>query len=286
MPDSLLEFHNVCYTYPGGKRPAIQDMSLSFWAGQKTVILGHNGCGKSTLLFLADGLYRCTAGSIHWQGEPLQYKSPCLNLWRQRIGLAFQDPERQLVAATVAEDISYGLCNLQLPELEIERRLQQTLADFSLQELANSPLHQLSLGQKRRVALAGVMALQPKLLLLDEPTTYLDSLQTRHLLQELDRIHARGTTIVIATHDLDFAYGWADWGIVLHEGRMVLSDRTDAVFTDRDLLQQLQLGIPTLLEVWYALPEPMRRDRIPPRTIAQLHAALSQLSFPGPQKPQ
>ncbi|OCR02253.1 cobalt ABC transporter ATP-binding protein [Oscillatoriales cyanobacterium USR001] len=275
MSHVLLEFHNVCYTYPGGSRPAIQELSLTISAGQKIAILGHNGCGKSTLLFLADGLYRCTSGIIDWQGKPLQYNSSALNLWRQRIGLAFQDPERQLVAATVAEDISYGLCNLQLPKSEIGKRLQQTLTDFSLTELANSPLHHLSLGQKRRVALAGVMALQPELLLLDEPTAYLDSLQTRNLFQELDRIHANGTTIVMATHDLDLAYAWADRIVVLHEGQMVLSDRTDVVFTDVALLEQLQLGIPTLLEVWYSLPEALRHPQVaPPRSIAVLRSYL------------
>jgi cobalt/nickel transport system ATP-binding protein len=275
MPQTLLEFHNVCYTYPGGSRPAVQALSLTIAAGQKTAILGHNGCGKSTLLFLADGLYRCTSGTIDWQGKPLQYNSSSLNRWRQRIGLAFQDPERQLVAATVAEDISYGLCNLPLPKSEIGKRLQQTLMDFSLTELANSPLHHLSLGQKRRVALAGVMALQPELLLLDEPTAYLDSLQTRNLFQELDRIHGKGTTIVMATHDLNLAYAWADRIIVLHAGHLVLSDQTDVVFTNVALLEQLQLGIPTLLDVWYSLPEALRPPQVaPPKSIAALRAYL------------
>ncbi len=284
MFSPLLEFHNVCYTYPSGSRPAIQELSLTIPSGQKTAILGHNGCGKSTLLFLADGLYRCTSGSICWQGKPLRYDSSSLNLWRQRIGLTFQDPERQLVAATVVEDISYGLCNLQLSRMEIEKRLQQTLMDFGLKELANSPLHHLSLGQKRRVALAGVMALQPQLLLLDEPTAYLDNLQTRNLFQELDRIHANGTTIVMATHDLNLAYAWADQIIVLHEGQMVLSDRTDAVFANAALLEQLQLGLPMLLEVWYNLPKQFRRSQLaPPKTIAELHSyLLNNFSFPSP----
>jgi cobalt/nickel transport system ATP-binding protein len=276
MADVLLEFHDVYYTYPGSNHFAVQELSFMIPIGQKTAILGHNGCGKSTLFFLIDGLYRCTFGTIDWQGQPLKYDSASLNQWRQRIGLAFQDPERQLVAATVAEDISYGLCNLQLPKAEISKRLQETLADFSLTELANSPLHHLSLGQKRRVALAGVMALQPELLLLDEPTAYLDSLQTRNLFQELDRIHHSGTTIMMATHDLDLAYAWADWVIVLHEGRIVSSNPTHTVLTNVELLKQFQLGIPTVLEVWYALPEALRRPhRTPPKTIAELRAYLS-----------
>lgn len=272
MSSPLLQFQAVSYTYPTATQPAIDNLDLTLDAGAKTVILGHNGCGKSTLLLLADGLYRCSAGQIHWKGEPLQYHAQALNQWRQRIGLGFQDPEQQLVAATVAEDISYGLCNLPLSSSEIACRLQQTLNDFSLQDLADRPLHHLSLGQKRRVALAGVMALQPELLLLDEPTAYLDRPQTVHLLQELDRIHANGTTIVMATHDLDLAYAWADWVVVLQAGRLVLADHTQSVFRQVDLLKQLQLGLPTLLECWYALPTRWRDRQSPPKTIDQFRS--------------
>jgi cobalt/nickel transport system ATP-binding protein len=272
MPSVLLEFQAVSYRYPSAAQPAIQNLNLSIFAGQKTAILGHNGCGKSTLLLLADGLYRCSSGVISWKGEPLRYHAPALNQWRQRIGLAFQDPEQQLVAATVAEDISYGLCNLLLSRAEVAQRLHQTLHDFFLQDLADRPLHHLSLGQKRRVALAGVMALQPELLLLDEPTAYLDRRQTRHLLAELDRIHTSGTTIVMATHDLDLAYAWADWVIVLHEGQLVLSEPAQQVFTQVDILNQLQLGMPNLLECWYALPATWRDRHSPPKTIAELRS--------------
>jgi len=278
MPTPLLEFHSISYTYPGATHPAIHNLSVAIPAGRKTVILGHNGCGKSTLLLLADGLYHCSSGSIGWRGEVLRYDAKSLNQWRQRIGLAFQDPEQQLVAATVAEDISYGLCNLSLPEAEVAQRLHQTLLDFSLQDLADRPLHHLSLGQKRRVALAGVMALQPELLLLDEPTAYLDRRQTRHLFAELDRIHARGTTLVMATHDLDLAYAWADWIIVLHEGRLVVSEQAQRVFSQVALLHQLQLGMPTLLECWYSLPAGWRDRHSPPRTIAEFQAQLSSSS--------
>ncbi|MCH9055778.1 energy-coupling factor ABC transporter ATP-binding protein [Synechococcus sp. PCC 6716] len=272
MPSVLLEFQAVSYRYPGAAQPAIQDLNLSIFAGQKTAILGHNGCGKSTLLLLADGLYRCSSGVISWKGEPLRYHVPALNQWRQRISLAFQEPEEQLVAATVAEDISYGLYNLLLPRAEVAQRLHQTLHDFFLQDLADRRLHHLSLGQKRRVALAGVMALQPELLLLDEPTAYLDRRQTHHLLAELDRIHTSGTTIVMATHDLDLAYAWADWVIVLHGGQLVLSKQAQQVFTQVDILNQLQLGMPTLLECWNALPVTWRDRHSPPKTVAELRS--------------
>lgn len=270
----LLQFKNVSYTYPSANQPAIQDLTLSIPQGRKIVILGHNGSGKSTLFLLADGLYQCNSGVIFWQGKPLQYKTKSLRQWRQRIGLAFQDPEQQLVATTVAEDISYGLCNLPLSKAEIAERLHQTLTDFDLQDLANRPLHYLSLGQKRRVALAGVMALKPQLLLLDEPTAYLDSLQTHHLLKELDRIHGNGTTIVMATHDVNLAYSWADWAIVLHQGRVVLSDEVGQVFSNLAQWQQLELGMPMLWEIWNVLPLTLRGNQLPPKTVQELRSHL------------
>src|SRR4028118_1886689 len=146
MPHSqwLLEFDGVNHTYPASQQPALNGLTLRVPAGKKSALIGHNGCGKSTLLFLADGLYKPQQGNIRWRPAPLKYDHHLLSRWRQRIGLAFQDPEQQLVAGTVAEDISYGLCNLQLTQVEIERRVKQTLADFGLQELADRPLHHLS----------------------------------------------------------------------------------------------------------------------------------------------
>lgn len=272
----LLKFENISYTYPGGQQSALKQLTISIPAGKKSALIGHNGCGKSTLLFLADGLYKPQQGNIRWRTEPLKYDHHSLCRWRQRIGLAFQNPEQQLVAGTVAEDISYGLCNLQLPQVEIERRVKQTLADFALQELAERPLHHLSLGQKRRVALAGVMALQPELLLLDEPTAYLDGVQTRNLMVELEQIHAAGTTTVMATHDLDLAYQWADWIFILHQGQLIMEGEAKDVFVQRDILEELQLGVPLLWDVWEALPTDVcsKKDKSCPKTVRELRERL------------
>ncbi len=278
MSVPLLEFRHVWFRYPNTLTPVLQDCSVTLGRGRKTALLGLNGSGKSTLFYLAAGLYRCDRGEVYWQGQRLVHEPAALRQWRQQVGLGFQDPEQQLVAATVAEDISYGLCNLDLPTADIEARLEQTLREFELLELADCPLHHLSLGQKRRVALAGVMALAPPLLLLDEPTTYLDHTQTEHLRAVLDRIHAAGTTIVIATHDLDFAYCWADWIIILADGHVVVSDRSDVVFDQWQTQASSQcLGIPTLLNLWLSLPPSWRRQRQPPRTVAEFSHALGDL---------
>ena len=269
---TLLQFDRVRYTYPGSKIPAIDGLDLSIQAGRKNAIVGQNGSGKSTLLFLADGLYEVQQGKIRWQTETLNYNPKFLRYWRQRIGLAFQDPEQQLVAGTVREDISYGLCNLGLPRIEIERRLERAIADFGLAELADRPLHHLSLGQKRRVALAGVMVLKPQLLLLDEPTAYLDRLQSRHLMAELERVHGEGTTIVMATHDLNLAFEWSDWMFIIHRGKLAIEGTAEDVFVQREIMEDLQLGLPLLWEVWEALPR--RNQNRVPKTIGELREQL------------
>ena len=245
----LMEFDKVCYKYPGNQDAAIQNLTLRLPAGKRCALIGQNGCGKTTLFLLANGLYKPQRGMIRWQGRPLRYDRPSLMQLRQQVGLVFQNPEQQLVASTVEEDISYGLCNLGLPTFEVAHRVQQALIDFNLTDLADKPVHHLSLGQKKRVAIADVMVLRPQLLLLDEPTAYLDPRQTRNLLKLLENIQSTGTTVFIATHDLDFVYRWADWLLVMDRGQLIIEGTPQSVFAQRQIMEELELGVPTILEL-------------------------------------
>ncbi|MEG4914337.1 ABC transporter ATP-binding protein [Microcoleus sp. T2B6] len=168
---------------------------------------------------------------------------------RQQIGLVFQNPDHQLVASTVEEDISYGLYNLGLRESVISQQVQQAIEQCDLSELAREPIHNLSLGQKKRVSIADIMVLKPKLLLLDEPTAYLDPRYTRQLIGLLQQIHSAGTTILLASHDLAFIYRWADWMFVMDRGQLILEEIRETVFAQRDVLEQLQLGVPLAIEL-------------------------------------
>ncbi|GAB4300169.1 MAG: ABC transporter ATP-binding protein [Oscillatoriaceae cyanobacterium] len=279
MTQWLLEFENIYYSYPVSSFPALNGLNFRLPVGKKSAILGYNGCGKSTLLCLANGLYQPQRGMVVWQGKPVQYNRKFLAKWRQEVGLVFQDPEQQLVAATVAEDISYGLCNLGLPPGEIARRVADAIADFDLEKVATRPVHHLSLGQKKRVSIAGVVVLQPQLLLLDEPTAYLDPLQTAQLLGKLQEIHEKGTTLLVATHDLDFAYQWADWIFVIHQGKLILEGEPEAVFSQPEM-ERLHLGLPLIWELWQALPEAMRSSSLGkpvPKTVAELRRYLGDI---------
>lgn len=148
MQEYLLEFEQVYYTYPGAQQSALNGLTLKIPSGKRCALIGQNGCGKTTLFLLANGLYKPDSGVVRWRGEALTYNRNYLGNLRQKVGLVFQDPEQQLVASTVEEDISYGLCNLGLPEPEIKDRVEQALVEFELTTLAERPVHHLSLGQK------------------------------------------------------------------------------------------------------------------------------------------
>lgn len=245
----LIEFKKVNYTYPCSQNPALDNLNLGIKANQRTCLIGRNGCGKSTLFRLANGLFIPDKGRIEFLGKPISYHPKAIKELRTRVGLVFQDPQQQLVGTTVAEDISYGLCNLGLPKSEIIARVNRILTKFELLELAYTPINYLSLGQKKRVSLADVMVLEPDILLLDEPTAYLDTHQTQNLFLMLDKIRNQGTTIVIATHDLNLAFAWADWVLVMDNGQLIAEGTPEEIFTNTQMLWQLGLGVPLAVEL-------------------------------------
>jgi cobalt/nickel transport system ATP-binding protein len=251
MQEYLLEFEQVYYTYPVAQQSALNGLTLKIPSGKRCALIGQNGCGKTTLFLLANGLYKPNSGIVRWRGEPLNYSRNYLSSLRQKVGLVFQDPEQQLVASTVEEDISYGLCNLGLPEPEIKDRVEQALVEFGLTALAERPVHHLSLGQKKRVSIADVMVLRPELLVLDEPTAYLDIKHTRNLIATMKKIHQDGTTLLMATHDLDLVYRWADWVFVMDKGRLIIEGKPQDVFSQRTLLSELELGVPFIYEMLF-----------------------------------
>ncbi len=245
----MLKFERVNYTYPGSQHPAIVDLSIEIPQGKRCAIIGQNGCGKSTLFLLANGLYQPQQGEMFWHQQLVKYDRSSLIKLRQQVGLVFQNPEQQIVATTVEEDISYGLYNQGLSTPIIAERVQQALVDFNLTELAHTPIHHLSLGQKKRVSIADVMVMRPELLLLDEPTAYLDPKHTRLLISTLEQIHTAGTTVVMATHDLDLVYRWADWVFVIDRGRLVMSGTPVDIFSQKETLAALEIDRPIAVEL-------------------------------------
>lgn len=246
---SLVEFENITYRYDGNEQLALTRFSLEIPAGKKCVLLGSNGAGKSTVLLLMNGLLKPSSGNYFWKGKTVHFNKKELKQLRQKTGLLFQNADEMLITPTVFDDLSYGLINAGYSGERLKGKVDQLVAEFNLEELKNRPIHYLSLGEKRRVALAGVIGLEPELLLLDEPTTYLDPVQTTTFIKELNKIHNQGTTVVMSTHDLELAYEWAEWVVVVTNGQLAFAGAPDDLFGDGAFVLQQGLTVPLLFQL-------------------------------------
>ena len=258
----ILAVHGIEHTYPG-EVLALDGLTLAVPRGCRLAVLGANGCGKTTLFLHLNGSLRPGRGRIELGGAAVSYGHAALMAWRSRVGLVLQDPDDQLFASTVAEDVSFGPLNLGLAEAEVRARVGEALAAVGIEALAERPTHMLSYGQKRRATLAGVLAMRPEVILLDEPTAGLDARGAELLLASLEALNAAGTTLVFSTHDIDFAHGWADRVAVLAGGRCLAEGSPGAVLAEAALLAEAGLRRPLMLEIAEAagLP-PGPRDQI------------------------
>ncbi|MFO1057651.1 MAG: ATP-binding cassette domain-containing protein [Dongiaceae bacterium] len=275
----MLSASGLHYGYPGGGE-ALAGLDLEIARGERLAILGANGAGKTTLLMLLNGTLRPGRGAIRIDGVAAGYDQASLRRWRQRVGLVLQDPDDQLFAASVFEDVSFGPLNLGLDAAAAAARVGDALAAMRIADLAERPTHMLSYGQRKRVAIAGIVAMKPEILLLDEPTAGLDPLGVVHLLGTMRGLAERGTAIVLATHDMDLAYGWADRIAIFGERRIALAGPPDRVFEDAAMLKRLRLRPPLLWEIGRALRQRGMLDSAKPLPRSR-HEMLEALSLPG-----
>lgn len=244
----ILELRDVVFRYPDASL-GLDHCSLSFPAGSRTALLGVNGAGKTTLLLHLNGIFRPQGGTVLYGGTPLEYGRQGLHRLRSRVGLVFQNPDSQLFSASVREDISFGPLNLGLDRGTVRKRVEESLQAVGMTEFADKPVHNLSHGQKKRVCIAGVLAMSPEVLLLDEPMAGLDAAMQVELAMVLDQLHDKGMTIIIATHDIDFAYQWADMISVLETGRCAASWRATELPLVIDKLKRFGIGVPRVAEL-------------------------------------
>jgi cobalt/nickel transport system ATP-binding protein len=276
---SLLEARALVHTYPGNVR-ALDGLNFRIERGKRVVILGPNGAGKTTMLLHLNGTLKPQSGVVMLDGEAMGYATASLTAWRRRVGLVLQNADDQLFAPSVAEDVSFGPLNLGLNEAETRRRVSAALAAMHITHLAERSTHMLSGGQKRRVAIAGLVAMQPEILLLDEPTAGLDHEGTEDLLDVLEGLERDGTTLVFSTHDVELAYRFADEIAVFEGGRILAQGPIVTTLADPDLVKRAKLGTPFLLRLGLRARELglLAPDEALPRTPA---AALRLLDLVG-----
>jgi cobalt/nickel transport system ATP-binding protein len=252
MTNPILRLQDVTFNYPDGSR-GLKRCTLEVERGSRTAILGGNGAGKTTLCLHLNGILRPQSGQVLCDGRPVDYSRRGLKQLRSRVGLVFQNPDAQLLSASVREDVSFGPLNLGLDKHSVRDRVEKALAAVGLSELADKPVHNLSFGQKKRVCLAGVLAMRPEVIVLDEPFSSLDLPMRWDLRAILERLSSEGITVLICCHDLDFAYEWADRWHIIAAGQLAASYGMAEVPHNLPRLAELGLGAPAVAELYQEL---------------------------------
>ena len=251
MEQIHLETKNLSYTYHDGTQ-ALKNVNIKIKKGEKIAIMGPNGAGKSTLFSHFNGLSEPTSGHVEIEGKQIIFEREELLKVRQKVGIVFQDPNDQLFAPTVKEDVAFGM-NLGLDYDEVERRIKEALEMVGMAGFEEKTPHHLSGGQQKRVAIAGIIAMRPDIMILDEPTAGLDPEGVDKVLNILNNLNDEGMSIVISSHDIEMVNHFADKIFVLYDGEIIAEGDKHQIFSDKELLKKAHLKAPVTTEILYKL---------------------------------
>lgn len=247
----MIKVENLQFKYDQKEKLVIKDVSLQINQGEYVAIIGPNGCGKSTLIKHFNALLLPAKGNV-WIDEMNTRDSSVIEEIRQRVGMIFQNPDNQIVAMTVEEDVAFGPGNLKLPSDEIRNRVQKSLEAVGMVKEAKRSPHNLSGGEKRLVSIAGLLAMDPRYIAFDEPTSSLDPHGKKSVLGIIKELNKKGVTIIHITHDMNEIVH-ADRVIVMNKGEIVLNGSPSEIFSRIDVLKNLGLNVPTVTELVYRL---------------------------------
>lgn len=252
MENSILKIEDLYYEYGNGKS-ALDGVSVDIYKGDKIAVIGSNGSGKSTFFLNINGVFTPEHGKIIYRDTVITKKN--LNGLRKNIGIVFQDADNQIIASTVRAEVGFGPMNLKLPKEEVIKRVDEALSYMNISDFKDRPPHYLSGGEKKRVTIAGIIAMKSEIIIFDEPTASLDPLNTEMLEEVLSKLALEGKTMLISTHDVDFAYRWAERVLVFSQGKIIADGTPLQIFRDKQILKQASLKQPTMLEVYETLVE-------------------------------
>ena len=248
VTEPILRLENVSYTYPDGPT-AVKNLSVSIHKGERVAVLGCNGAGKSTFFLLCNGVLEPAKGTIYCSGSPVTRKKKDLLELRRRVGIVFQEAENQILAVTVEGEVSFGPMNLGLSPQAVAEKTENALAAMGLETYAQRSPQFLSGGEKKRVTIADILAMEPDVILLDEPTSSLDPENVARLEEILDRLTEAGIALLVSTHDVDFAARFAGRALVFADGELAADRKPEEVFCDTELLKRANLRKPW---IWQA----------------------------------
>jgi cobalt/nickel transport system ATP-binding protein len=250
----ILEVKNLCHRYPHLDSNALDEINLKIFKGERVAVLGANGAGKSTLFKHLNGILRPLSGEVMVKGEKITKKN--VRTCRETVGIVFQDPDDQVLAPSVEEDIAFGPINMGLSRKEVETRVKEALEMVGLKGFEERAPHHLSGGQKKLVAIAGILAMRPEVIVLDEPTAGLDPLSSARILELIMKMNRElGITLLLSTHDVDVVPYFAERVFVLHHGKLEADGSPDEIFNDPELLRKAHLRLPRVAEVFEMLQQ-------------------------------
>ncbi|MDO9492134.1 energy-coupling factor ABC transporter ATP-binding protein [Acetobacterium sp.] len=252
MREPILKVNNLHYSYGNGN-PALDGISVDIYKGEKIAVIGSNGSGKSTFFLNANGVLKADHGEISYQGTVINKKN--LRELRKNIGIVFQEADNQIIASTVMAEVGFGPMNLKLPKEEVIERVEEALSYMNILDFKDRPPHYLSGGEKKRVTIADVIAMKSEVIIFDEPTAALDPLNAQMLEEVLVKLGEEGKTMLISTHDVDFAYRWAERAIVFDQGKIIADGTPLDIFKNTGILEQANLKRPAMLDVYEMLVE-------------------------------
>src|SRR5690625_2651534 len=256
---NAIELLNVTYRYDNDNVDVLKNLSLTIPNGIKVAILGPNGAGKSTLLHHLNGLKLPSKGSVNIMGNLLTHKTaPFI---RRQVGLVFQDPDDQVFSGTVWDDVAFGPRNLNMPEDEVEEVCKAALGNVGMLEYRGEAPYHLSYGQKKRVAIAGILAMKPGIVILDEPMAFLDPVGQDDVAGLLQGLNYMGKTILLSTHDVNFAASWADMVVLIQNGEVLASGDT-SILVDEEYIRKANLHLPIIARTFKMVPG-MESEKLP-----------------------
>jgi cobalt/nickel transport system ATP-binding protein len=268
--NAIIEIKDVSYKYPNGSY-ALENVSLTIYSGEKIAIVGSNGAGKSTLLLMLNGILKPQSGEILFNGENISYKRSSLRELRKRVGFVFQNPDNQIIAPTVYQDVAFGPVNLGYDKDRVKTYVSHALGYTGLLGFERRPPHHLSGGEKKKVAMAGILAMEPDVFVFDEPTSALDPASSEDIMELLSELNGHGKTIIISTHDVELAYPWADRIVLMNKGKIISEGEPGEIFTNRADLKSASLSMPVLMDLYECLCERgLTFTGNPPRSVLEM----------------
>ena len=276
MSDEIIMTEGLSFLYAGNDRLSLDGVDIRIRPGVKTAILGANGAGKSTLFYHFNGVFEPSEGTVYFDGQPISYRKKALKALRSRVSVVLQNPDDQIFGQTVEDDIAYGPRNMKLPEEEVSARVEEAIGLVGLENLRGRNTLQLSYGQRKRLALAGALAMRPEVLIMDEPTAGLDPQMALELMELAEQLHHNGTTVVISTHDIDLAYAWADEIHVLRKGKLIYSGDPEVFYSDASKVYLTGIMQPSMFLINKSMCDMRGVPEAPyPRTETQLVSKMA-----------